>query len=265
MKLDYLLNLLENEKPLDHIVEDGGYCSIFDTIGCIGDSLSSGEFECKKNENFTTYHDMFNYSWGQFIARDAGVKVYNFSRGGMRAKEYMQSFGESIDAFNPEKKCKAYIIALGVNDLFNSPTPITVGGLDDLENNIESFSYYYQKIITTYKEIEPNAKFFLMTFPDQDDSTDYRRGLRLSHREFLYDLSKKYKNTYVLDFFKYAPKYDKDFERRFFLHGHLNPMGYKLTGKMVESYIDYIVRSDFESFKQVGFIGTPQYDEKLDK
>ena len=35
----------ENEKPLDRIVDDGGFCKIFRTIGVIGDSLSSGEFE----------------------------------------------------------------------------------------------------------------------------------------------------------------------------------------------------------------------------
>ena len=34
-----------DEKPLDNIVSDGGFCSIFRTIGCVGDSLSSGEFE----------------------------------------------------------------------------------------------------------------------------------------------------------------------------------------------------------------------------
>ena len=39
-----------DEKPLDNLVEDGGFCGIFRTIGCIGDSLSSGEFESKDEE-----------------------------------------------------------------------------------------------------------------------------------------------------------------------------------------------------------------------
>ena len=34
----------ENEKPLDRLIDDGGFASIFRTIACIGDSLSSGEF-----------------------------------------------------------------------------------------------------------------------------------------------------------------------------------------------------------------------------
>lgn len=39
----------------------------------------------------------------------------------------------------------------------------------------------------------------------------------------------------------------------------MNPMGYMLTARMVESYIDYIIRHNAEDFKQIGFIGTPHY------
>ena len=45
----------------------------------------------------------------------------------------------------------------------------------------------------------------------------------------------------------------------------MNPAGYKLTAVMIASYIDYIVRSDFEAFKQVGFIGTEYYRKDLEK
>ena len=79
----------ENEKPFDNIAVNGGFTSIFRTIGCIGDSLSSGELESNEIGKIG-YHDYFEYSWGQFIARDAGCKVYNFSRGGMTAKEYIE-------------------------------------------------------------------------------------------------------------------------------------------------------------------------------
>ena len=47
------------EKPLDNLVSDGGFCGIFQTIGCIGDSLSSGEFESKDNEGVVGYHDFY--------------------------------------------------------------------------------------------------------------------------------------------------------------------------------------------------------------
>ena len=79
----------ENEQPLDRLVEDGGFCSIFRTFACVGDSLSSGEFQIPRNdgsEKKWSYYDMFEYSWGQFMARTLGSKVYNFSKGGMTAR-----------------------------------------------------------------------------------------------------------------------------------------------------------------------------------
>ena len=68
----------ENEKPLERMAADGGFVGIFRTIACVGDSLSSGEFESVDENGTTHYHDMFEYSWGQYIARAAGCRVYNF-------------------------------------------------------------------------------------------------------------------------------------------------------------------------------------------
>ena len=77
----------KNEKPLDKLDPTGGFTAIFRTIGCIGDSLSSGEFEGTDPETGgKTYHDTFEYSWGQFLARMTGSRVWNFSRGGMTAR-----------------------------------------------------------------------------------------------------------------------------------------------------------------------------------
>ena len=57
MNIHEYLNQTE-EKPLENIVENGGYTSIFRKIACIGDSLSSGEFQiikkktCKKTHKY---------------------------------------------------------------------------------------------------------------------------------------------------------------------------------------------------------------------
>ena len=75
-----------NEKPLDNLVTDGGFTGIFRTIACVGDSLSSGEFESIDDDGKKHYHDYYDYSWGQYMARMAGCTVYNFSKGGMTAK-----------------------------------------------------------------------------------------------------------------------------------------------------------------------------------
>ena len=103
-------------KPLERLLPDGGWTSIFRTIGCVGDSLASGEFEGTDAQGSKTYHDVYEESWGQYMARIAGVRVYNFSRGGMTAKAYMESFADDKGFWNRDLACKAYIVALGADD-----------------------------------------------------------------------------------------------------------------------------------------------------
>ena len=253
---DYLAK--EGEKPLDNLVTGGGFCSIFRTIGCIGDSLSSGEHEGTDENGEKTYHDYYEYSWGQFMAREAGVKVYNFSRGGMTAVEYVTTFAEKNGFWSKDKLCQAYIIALGVNDVINREREL--GSIDDINledynKNAENFAGYYAKIIQRLKELQPKAKFFLMSMPRKND-TEEKAEKRVRHSELLHNMAKIFDNTYVLDFNKYAPVYDEEFEKNFKLGGHLNAAGYLMTAKMVMSYIDYIIRNNMEDFSQVGFIGT---------
>lgn len=260
-----------DEKPLDHFPSDGGFCGIFRTIACIGDSLASGEFEAVDDEGRKSYHDMFEYSWGQNLARIVGCKAYNFSRGGMSAAEYCNSFADANDLWNPDKAAQAYIIALGVNDVINSKQEVGSTAdidLNDWRNNAKTFSGYYGQIIQRYREIQPQARFFLMTMPndrraDDPDVGADERGDR--HAEALYQMAEFFPHTYVIDLRKYAPRYDESFREKFYLFGHLNPAGYILTAQMVASYIDYIIRHNMNDFIQTGFIGTPYYMERFDR
>ena len=264
MKIDDLIYCGNDEKPLDNLKENGGYTSIFQTICCIGDSLSSGEFEYINKNNEKFYFDKFEFSWGQFIARMTGNKVYNFSRGGMSAKEYIESFSDLNDLWNINKKGDCYIIALGVNDLLNMHMPI--GNINDIDlndynNNKDTFCGWYARIIQKYKEINPTAKFFFVTMPKENDSNN---EIKEKHKNLLIELASIFKYSYVIDLFTYAPLYDEDFKKKFFLENHMNPAGYYLTAVMISSYIDFIIRRNFDEFKQVGFIGTEEYRYELD-
>ena len=257
MNLDYIFNNV-NEKPLENLVTDGGFVGIMRTIACVGDSLSSGEFESMDENGVRGYHDMFDYSWGQYIARMAGCKVYNFSRGGMTAKEYCESFAEANGMWDREKAAQGYIIALGVNDVINAGQPIgSISDicLEDYNKNADTFAGYYGKIIQRYKEIQPDAKFFLVTKPkDSRDERNPRGADDMS--KLLYDFAKLFSNTYIIDWREYGPVCDEEFRKRFFVGGHLNAAGYLLSAKIISSYIDYIIRHDFEAFSQIGFVGT---------
>ena len=246
----------ENEKPLDNLVTGYSHTSVFRKIAFIGDSLSSGEFETCDNEGNKAYHDLYEYSWGQYIARKNGLTAFNFSRGGMTAKEYIESFAESNDFFNKEKACQCYVIALGANDLNQDIEVGCVNDInkDDYTKNNKTFIGYYGAIISRYKEISPDAKFFFVTFPN-DDARAKSKKADLFYNE-LYNMAEYFENSYVIDLYKYGPVYDEKFKKKFFLHGHMNPSGYILTAELIDSYIDYIVRHNYEDFKNVGFINS---------
>lgn len=264
MKMDKIYNTYDKE-PLERIVSDGGFCAIFKTIGCIGDSLSSGELEYTDENGNKRYHDFYEFSWGQYMARTMGNTVYNFSKGGMSAKNFIQGFADGMRCFTPEMACQAYIIALGVNDLNHIEDiygDCGFGEMSDinLENFLEnklSFIGCYAQIIQRIKDLQPKAKIFLMTMPRQHADDDKKTAIRDKHAETLYKMAELFDYTYVIDFRKYAPLYDEEFDKKFRLGGHLNIMGYMLTAKMTMSYIDFIVRHNMEEFVQTGFIGTP--------
>ncbi len=255
----------ESEKPLERLIENGGYTAIFRTICCIGDSLSSGEFEAMGSDGQRSYHDMFEYSWGQYMARTCGSKVYNFSRGGMTAKEYCDSFADANGFWNAAYASQAYILALGVNDILGQNMEIgNIGDVDfaDWHNNKKNFIGYYSEIIQRMKAMQPRAKFFLVTMPREDKDTEEWTRRKQEHRKVLYDLAAKFDNTYVIDLQEYAPVYDKEFKEKFYLLGHMNPMGYLFTAQVIASYIDYIIRHNMKDFFEVGYIGTELHGEQ---
>ncbi len=257
MDINYLLGKDDLEKPLDTLVSDGGFTGIFRTIACIGDSLSSGEFEAVSlRDSSKLYIDRFDYSWGQYLARMAGVTVYNFSRGGMTAKEYMESFANNMGYWQRSLAANAYIVALGVNDILNRKWEIgDISDIckDDYKKNADSFLGHYGAIIQRYREIAPKAPFFLVTTPraeDSEEKAEERRRLT----EAIYKLAELFDNTYVIDLHKYAPVYDNELKSKLYLGGHMAPAGYLFTAKLICSYIDYTVRHNLEKFREVGLM-----------
>lgn len=243
----------ENEEPLERFLPNGGFCGIFRRIACVGDSLASGEFEIH-DETGVKYYDKYEYSWGQYLARLTGSEVLNFSTGGMTAREYCETFADRHGYWARELAAQAYVIALGVNDLHGVDT----GTIDDVDpddrrNNKKTFAGYYGTIIQRYKEIQPDAFFFLITVPSDDGFI--KASVRDAHNRLMYDFAERFSNCYVLDFGKYAPVYDDAFRKNFFLNGHMNPMGYLLTSRLVAAYIDYYIRKDPAAFATVGMIG----------
>ena len=215
--------------------------------------MSSGEMQVIKEDGGNGYHDLYEYSWGQYIARHNGCKVYNFSRGGMTAREYLASFAEKNGYWDKDKACQAYIIAMGLNDLHAEKTPI--GSIEDIDpndyrNNKPTYLGNYAQIVSRLKEISPDAKFFFVTFANSGaaDVEDQAAAM--------YALAEYFDNAYVIDMYQYGPAFDADFCKRFFLNGHMNASGYLFFGRLVDSYIDYIIRHNPADFSEAALIGT---------
>ncbi len=247
----------ENEKPLDNIPADGGFVGIFRTIACVGDSLASGEFELTSTvTGEKMYLDRYDYSWGQYIARMAGVKVYNFSCGGMTAKVYNESFANMNGYWNKEYAANAYIIALGVNDLLNRGWEIGDTSdidLEDYNNNKDTFAGQFGKVIQRYKEIQPEAKFFLVTIPHSGRREECEAKAE-EHRLLMYKMAELFDGTYVVDLREYGMDLT-DLRPGLYLNGHLNPAGYLVVAKMIIGCMDYTIRHNLPDFKYVGVMG----------
>lgn len=250
----------DTEVPLESLVTNGGMCGILRKVGCVGDSLSSGEFQSRNAEGKPGYHDFYDYSWGQYMAREAGLTAYNFSKGGMTAKVFIDSFGKTKGFYDDDKRCPAYVIALGVNDITRAINDVLPFGqaedfnIDAPEKSKESFCGYYGRVISEIKSMQPKARIFLMTIP-QGDTVPERIEYCEKHSEALYKFAEMFEFTYVLDLRKYGPAYDSEFRKRFFLDGHMNAAGYQFHARLVMSYIDYIIRHNMDDFTQIGFVG----------
>lgn len=258
--------MIQRKGPIENLVMDGGYASIFRTIGVIGDSLASGEHVSYTKDKGMGWNDYNEYSWGQFMGRKIGSKVYNFSCGGLMAKTFFTEYIKNADpkVFSKEKACQAYIIALGVNDLFRiNEYSQGFGSICDIdfnnpENNKDSYCGWYGKIVQSIKKLEPKARVFLMTTPYETFTNDSRRA---DIKDFLLKLQKCFEFTYVINLYDNLT-FDQEYVDKQYIDGHLTAMGYKDVADIIMTYIDYIIRSNQEDFLQVAFIGKDVYNEK---
>ena len=240
--------------PLEQIIQTGGMCKIFRTIGVVGDSLSSGEmaYGNASDESTTQFVDMYEYSWIQYMARYCGNEAYNFSAGGLSTRTFFTAqsgkfYNELMDG---QHKCQAYFIALGHNDK-NQNVPI--GSINDINlsnPDLNNDTYYgnYGKIISKIKTVQPNAKIFCVCMKNKTQFGAYNVAIKNIANLFA-------TNVYVLDMEAYAPP----LESWEYTQGHGNTMGYLNYSYQISSYVDFLIRKNPSEFKYVQFIGT-EYD-----
>lgn len=94
-----------------------------------------------------------------------------------------------------------------------------------------------------------------VTMPKEESDTEEIQKKKADYANLLGDLTEVFSNSFVIDLYQYAPVYDRKFKENFYLNGHMNAAGYLLTAKMIESYVDWIVRNHAKEFSTNGLIG----------
>ena len=250
-----VFSVAEGEGPLDVIRETCGFAGIFKRIGVIGDSLSSGEFESHDEEGTIQYHDMYEYSWPAVLQRLTGTAYANYSRGGMTAKEFYESWADQNGFWQPQQ---AYIVALGNNDLFVFQHPM--GSAADIhpdapESNPDTFFGNLGRILSKLKSIEKDARVFLVSMQRRgEEACD---GVIAQAAEEMKKVCGLFSFTYLIDMTNDGPAYDAEMRKIYALGFHPNAVGYFSYALMIGNYIDYIIRSRPQEFFEVPFIGTP--------
>lgn len=239
-----LLNAGENVPPL---------IASFLKIGCIGDSLSSGESQYTKEDGTNGLVDIYAHSWGQFMAKKYGIECLNFSVGGLSTQSYWTHSRGWASAQRTENLCNAYIIGLGQNDrgklgeaYLGTISDIDIG---DCKNNADSYYGNYAKIIQKIKALQPKAKFFLL--PDPIIAIDH------PYNNAVVEIANLLPDCYMIDMTKYSSMYSAGgFFKANNRGGHYNSIAYNFMGKIIGEEISKYMFSNPGEFSQVEFIGT---------
>lgn len=225
--------------------------SSFIKVGVIGDSLASGE-SIANNGGTKQYIDNYDYSWGQFMARNHGMKCINFSKGGATTRSWLRTDNDwgLSKLLNDDNKCNAYIIGLGINDpsIPNYLGSINDINLNDFTQNEDTFYGNYAKIIGYIKQVQPKAKIFMLTMPP--DYGDYLTAIRnianlYENDVYLIDLNKDYYDEYTTGFIINNKR-----------NGHYNAIAYNYMGELLyKALTNYMIKNS-DKFNQIEFIGT---------
>ena len=248
----------DTERPLEHIIRDGGLTRIFRTAGVVGDSLSSGCMEYKDSSGNALGYDRYEFSWIQQMRGICGFdRAENFSVGGLTSKTFWTTQSQKVKNLREDganHKCQLYFIALGVNDI--ADTTMEVGTPNDISNDSSTTFYgYYSRIIKLIQRHQPKARIFLVGLPNHNKMTIW--GKRFTDfKKAIADMVNHFNFVYYLDLYQYESAYDSEFQKIYFNGFHENALGYARTAWVISSYVDWYIRHNYEEFREVGFIGT---------
>ena len=234
---------------------------IFRRVGCIGDSYTAGFIKLTAEGH--TNNTFPEYSWPAFMERKTGQIWTNFGKGASSTKSWMTGLGgytrlSEVQAAG--NKCQAYVIGLGINDITNETTGVSLGTSADIGTNADSYYAYYYKLLAAVHAVNGSAKLFCTTLPQPSLSLNvpsYNEAVKdvvaycknLGWPVFAVDLAGEY---YTDELFA-NPIYTSDKIR-----GHYTAEGYQFMAECMLRAISDVMNKSVSDFQDVFEIG---YDE----
>lgn len=136
--------------------------SLFEKFGVVGDSFASGELYFN-----SSYHDKYNISWGQIMARKHGTLCTNYSSGGLTTRSWLTAT-KGLPLLLSSNAEDIYYLALGINDVYSLGINY-LGVITDITDH-ESYADYgdtfygnYGRIIEQIQTHAPHAKIVMFT------------------------------------------------------------------------------------------------------
>lgn len=239
---------------------------IFAKWGFIGDSLSSGfpsddlngiRWRGNGGRNF------WKFSWGQCMCRSLGVEGTNFTHGGETAKHWLNYFpGHIRETYNTDSSLTAdfdndpktvYCIQLGFNDrsahepLGSIAENVHKSLSDYTADDLNTFAGQYSKIILLCKQVAPSSRIFCITTPKLELGNGVEKD---GYNGIIREIVNEFDNVFLIDLYRYLP-----YTPYMYIYGkescHLYAQGYVYIANAITTYIDYIIRKNPQSFKNV--------------
>lgn len=179
-----LQNKTDNIENDMSMLKEYASVSLFELIGVVGDSFSSGGIP---NAEYTVVSNHYDISWPQIMARRTGCSVTNYSSTGSDISRFLctdKGYGYqkwNIEKLESDSARNLYIIYMGINKekpLDNPRGSETVpnGTIEDIDDNdytqnADTFCGHYGQLMSRIKTHAPSAKIILVQ-PTQAYGTD---------------------------------------------------------------------------------------------
>lgn len=222
------INAIDENNPTQY---RGNEISVFNKIACIGDSTTEGMENYNGDSGDVV--SIPEYSYPTQLSKIAGVNTENYGKSGYSTKQWYEFYKNT-----PINGYDSAIVMLGINDPNRGITEAE--STENLNNIITKLKNENQKIKIFICSILPT--YFYTGGPNYSYYTTICNSME--------NICETIDNCFFVDMNKYSSLNSA------LSNSHPVAIGYNLIATELISYISYIIKNNYEKFKDVQFAGT---------